>query len=134
MEKNQFISEYNYSIILPENWSEYESDEKNTNAFFDTTNWTGNLRITPLNYYIKNPKEYLEKNKIEKKAELFDWKNIQGIYFVDNSSNNEINYWFIIENNRLFICSFFIGQLNGKEEIEKELNKVEIILKTLKSN
>lgn len=134
MEKNQFISEYNYSIILPENWSEYESDEKNTNAFFDTTNWTGNLRITPLNYYIKNPKEYLEKNKIEKNAELFDWKHIQGIYFVDNSSNDEINYWFIIENNRLFICSFFIGQLNGKEEIEKELNKVEIILKTLKSN
>ncbi|TPG41712.1 DUF3805 domain-containing protein [Flavobacterium pectinovorum] len=39
-----FVSELGYTIVLPENWDEYE-DEKNTNAFFDITEWTGNLRI-----------------------------------------------------------------------------------------
>lgn len=30
--KQNFVSEFGYSIILPENWAEYD-DEKNTNAF-----------------------------------------------------------------------------------------------------
>ena len=132
--ENNFKSEYNYSIKLPENWSEYETDEKNTNAFFDTTKWTGNLRISPMNFDIKNQDEYLNKLLSEKEAEKFEWKNIKGIYFIENKNNEDINYWFLIQNNKLFICSFIIGHLNGKTEIENELNKVDNILKTLKTN
>jgi len=131
--ENNFNSEYNYSIKLPENWSEYEADEKNTNAFFDTTKWTGNLRITPINYEIKNPTEYLRKLQLEKEAEKINWINVTGIYYVENKNNEKINYWYLIQNNQLFICSFLIGQLEGKTEIENELNKVSNILKTLKT-
>ena len=88
----KFNSEYKYSINIPENWSEYETDEKNTNAFFDTTKWTGNLRITPMNYEIKNSKEILSEILIEKKGQNIDWKNISGISYVENLKNEEINY------------------------------------------
>ena len=50
MSGQTFNSEFGYSIILPYNWSEYElEDEKNTNGFFDTSEWTGNLRVKTLN-------------------------------------------------------------------------------------
>ena len=50
MSGQTFNSEFGYSIILPYNWSEYELvDEKNTNGFFDTSEWTGNLRVKTLN-------------------------------------------------------------------------------------
>ena len=78
MEHN-FNSEYNYSIKLPENWSEYETDENNTNAFFDTIKWTGNLRITVMNYKIENPNKFLSKILIEKEGGNINWKNCDGI-------------------------------------------------------
>lgn len=131
MEK--FNSEYNYSINIPENWSEYETDEKNTNAFFDTTKWTGNLRITPMNYEIKNSKEFLSDELTENNAQNIDWENIRGICYVEKQKNEEIYYWNLIENNKLYICSFTVGNLNGKSEIETELNKVAEILKSIKT-
>ncbi len=129
----KFNSEYNYSVNIPENWSEYETDEKNTNAFFDTTKWTGNLRITPMNYEVKNSKELLSEELAEHNAKNIDWKNIRGIYYVENQKNEEINYWYLIENNKLYMCSFTIGNLNSKSEIEIELNKVAEILKSIKT-
>ena len=132
MEHN-FNSEYNYSIKLPENWSEYETDENNTNAFFDTIKWTGNLRITLMNYNIENPDNFLNKILIEKEGENINWKNIRGIYYVETKNNEEMNYWYLIENNKFFICSFLVGNLKGKKEIENELIKVENTLKTLKT-
>ena len=132
--ENNFISEYNYSVKLPENWNEYETDEENTNAFFNTTKWTGNLRITPMNYEIKNQDEYLNKILTEKGAKKINWKNIEGIYYVENKNKEEINYWYLIQNKQLFICSFIIGHLNGKTEIENELDKIDNILKSIKTN
>jgi Domain of unknown function (DUF3805) len=129
----KFTSEYNFSINIPKNWSEYETEEKNTNAFFDTTQWTGNLRITPMNYEIKNEKEFLREILTEENGKNIDWKNIHGIYYVENTKNEEINYWYLIEKNKLYICSFTVGNLNGKTEKEMELNKVTEILKTIKT-
>lgn len=129
----KFNSEYNYSVNIPENWSEYETDEKNTNAFFDTTQWTGNLRITPMNYEIKNAKEFLRELLREENGQNIDWKNIRGVYYVENEKNEEINYWYLIENNKLYICSFTVGNLNGKNEIETELKKVTEILESIKT-
>ena len=133
LKMEKFTSEYNYSINIPENWSEYETDEKRTNAFFDTKKWTGNLRITPMNYDVKNSKEFLSEKLIENNAKNIDWKNIRGIYYVENEKNEEINYWYLIENNKLYICSFTVGNLNGKSEIETELNKVTEILKSIRT-
>jgi len=133
LKMKKFNSEYNYSVNIPENWSEYETDEKNTNAFFDTTKWTGNLRITPMNYEVKNSKEFLSEKLAENNAQNIDWKNIRGIYYVENQENEEINYWYLIENNKLYICSFTVGNLNAKSEIEIELNKVAEILKSIKT-
>lgn len=127
----KFNSEYNYSINIPANWSEYETDEKNTNAFFDTTRWTGNLRITPMNYEIKNAKEFLSEVLDEKNAQKIEWKNVIGISYVENANKEEINYWYLIENNKLYICSFAVGNLNGKTEKQLELKKVVEILKSI---
>ncbi|QIG88553.1 DUF3805 domain-containing protein [Chryseobacterium sp. POL2] len=131
--ENNFNSEYNYSLKLPENWNEYETEEKSTNAFFDTIKWTGNLRITLMNYNIDNPDNFLNKILIEKEGENINWKNIRGIYYVETKNNEEMNYWYLIENNKFFICSFLVGNLKGKKEIENELIKVENTLKTLKT-
>ena len=84
-----------------------------------------------MNYDMKNSTEYLNKMRTEKNAEKINWNNVEGIYFVENENNEEMNYWFLVKNNRLFICSFLIGHLEGKNEIQNELNKVENILKTL---
>ena len=129
----KFKSEYNFSINIPENWNEYETDEKNTNAFFDQTKWTGNLRITPLNFEIKNLKKTLDEVLTEKNAQKLKWENIRGISYVEKGENEQINYWYLIEKNKLYICSFTIGNLNGKSEIDAELKKVTEILKTIKT-
>jgi hypothetical protein len=127
-----FTSEYNYSITLPEGWSEYETDEKGTNAFFNAINWTGNLRITPLNYFIPEPKDYLSKIQIEKNAFTIKWSNIDGIYYKTKTVDEEIYSWYLIKDHQLFICSFTIGNLKKENQIESEVLIVEEILKTIK--
>ncbi|WP_333852205.1 DUF3805 domain-containing protein [Epilithonimonas sp.] len=125
-----FNSEYDYSINLPKSWAEYETDEKNTNAFFDRTKWSGNLRISPINIKINNLRDVM----IQRKVENIDWGNIRGIYYIENIKNEEIHYWYLKVNNKLYICSFTIGNIKGRKEIKNELAKVETILKSIKSN
>jgi hypothetical protein len=40
--------------------------------FFDTTQWTGNLRITPMNYEIKNAKGIFKRNIREENDQNMD--------------------------------------------------------------
>ncbi|MBN8567979.1 MAG: DUF3805 domain-containing protein [Flavobacteriales bacterium] len=135
MNSNIFESEYLYSVVLPNNWSEYElQDENNTNGFFDTTDWTGNLRITPLSVRVNNPKDFLKKEiKVETLREI-NWENIYGMHYSEESGNFFIYYWYLIEKQRIYICSFTINienKLSSKNI--NELEKIEKILKTLKS-
>jgi hypothetical protein len=81
----------------------------------------------------KNANEFLREILREENAQNIDWKNIRGIYYVRNAKNEEINYWYLIENNKLYICSFTVGNLNGKTEKEMELKKVTEILKSIKT-
>lgn len=129
----QYNSEYNYSMNLPENWSEYETDEKNTNAFFDTTKWTGNLRITPIDYKVKNTKEFYRETLAKNNGQDLNWNNIYGIHYFEIEKDQEIHYWYLIEKNKSYICSFTIGNLKEKYEVEEELKKVIEILKSIKS-
>jgi hypothetical protein len=132
----KFISEYNYSINLPRNWSEYELDEyeKNTNGFFNIKEWSGNLRITPLNIKIENYEQFINKEFTEKNIDRIKWNNIIGIFYSENSDDLYIYYWYLIEQNNIYICSFTINLKNkDNEKNKKELRIVEKILKSLKT-
>lgn len=44
-----------------------------------------------MNYDMKNSTEYLNRMRTEKNAEKINWKNVEGIYYVENKNNEEIN-------------------------------------------
>jgi len=135
MSGQTFNSEFGYSIILPDNWSEYElEDEKNTNGFFDSSGWTGNLRVTPLNIQIENPTEFIKRELTDTNIKEFTWDKIKAYFYSEASNDLWIYYWYLIENSKIYICSFTIDIENKEtEKNRKELPKVEEILKTLKT-
>ena len=133
--KNNFFSEHGFSIHLPLNWSEYEDDE-NTNAFFDTKEWTGNLRISVLKYYIDNPEQFLEKrlNELrEKNSEKTSFNNgTPCVRYFEKINNDIIYYWYLVIENKLFICSFVIeDEMFNTEKNKLELEKIEKILESI---
>lgn len=135
MSGQTFNSEFGYSIILPDNWSEYElEDEKNTNGFFDTSGWTGNLRVTPLNIKTENPIEFIRRQLTDKNTNEQNWDKIKAFSYSEASEDLWIYYWYLIENSKVYICSFTIDIDNKEtEKNQRELLKVEAILKTLKT-
>lgn len=130
-----FNSEFGYSIILPDNWSEYGlEDEKNTNGFFDTSGWTGNLRITPLNLKTDNPTEFIKQELTDTNIIELNWEKIEAFSYSEPSNDLWIYYWYLIENLKIYICSFTIDSDNTETvKNRRELIKVENILKTLKT-
>ncbi len=135
MSGQTFNSEFGYSIILPDNWSEYElEDEKNTNGFFDTSGWTGNLRVTPLNIKIVNPTDFIKSELKDNNTKEKKWDNIKAFSYSEASDDLWIYYWYLIENSKVYISSFAIDIDNKETEKNRsELLKVEAILKTLKT-
>ncbi|WP_029268851.1 DUF3805 domain-containing protein [Flavobacterium sp. KJJ] len=130
----EFISEFGYKIFLPENWAEYE-DEKNTNAFFDTIEWTGNLRISSIQIDQKKGDELLESEmkSFEGRAEKLKTQNgFNGIKYSDEDELNFITYWLLIVNDKMFICSFTINITEKETQKSKlELVKVNKIIDSL---
>jgi hypothetical protein len=135
MSVQTFNSEFGYSIILPDNWSEYElEDEKNTNGFFDTSGWTGNLRVTPLTIKIDNPIEFIKSELTDTNAKEQNWDKIKAFSYSEASDDLWVYYWYLIENSKVYICSFTIDiDHKETEKNRRELLKVEAILKTLKT-
>lgn len=135
MSKLRFNSEYDYSIILPDFWNEYElEDENNTNGFFNTIEWTGNLRITPLNIQVDKPFEFIKSELIEKNFKDINWETIKAFSYSEDSDDLCIYYWYLIENTKIYICSFTTDIKNKEsEKNRRELMKVEGILKSLKT-
>jgi len=135
MSGQTFNSEFGYSIILPDNWNEYElEDEKNTNGFFDTSGWTGNLRVTKLNIKIDNPTEFIKSELTDRNTKELNWDKTKAFSYSEASDDLWIYYWYLIENSKVYICSFTID-IDNKEtdKNRRELMKVEAILKTLKT-
>lgn len=130
-----FNSEFGYSIILPDDWIEYElEDEKNTNGFFDTSGWTGNLRVTPLNIKTDNPIEFIKQELTDTNSKEQNWIKIKVFSYSVGSDDLWIYYWYLIENSKVYICSFTIDiDYKETEKNHRELLKVETILKTLKT-
>lgn len=130
----KFTSSFGYTINLPENWAEYE-DEENTNAFFDTTNWTGNLRISILNTNKEITKNHLlnEEANENKEVILFKTKNgYDGKKYFEESTEDFIYYWILILENKLAICSFTIDLKNkNTPENKNEFIKVDRIINSI---
>ena len=112
---------------------EYENDEENTDAFFDTSKWTGNLRVTPFDYKIENAITYFSDKITEMNAVELKWKDYHGIKYVEKSLEETIYFWQLIKCERLYVCSFTIGNISGNE-IKQEIEKIEKTLKTIDKN
>ena len=41
-----------FSFTLPADWDEYDDEEEDTYAFFNSNSWTGNLRISPFRWML----------------------------------------------------------------------------------
>lgn len=137
MNGQRFFSEYGYSIVLPNDWVKYDlEDEENTNGFFDASGWTGNLRITPLKVQVKNSETFI-KNDILKNdfTELF-WNEMKCYHFSEPSNDLYVYYWYLIESNKIYVCSFTIEYDENKESFatKTEIKKIEEILKRLQTN
>jgi len=135
MRGQKFVSEYGYSIILPDNWNEYDlENEKNTNGFFDTSEWTGNLRVTCLNFQIDNPYDFIKNELAETDFTELAWDKIRGFHYSEASDDLYIYYWYLIENKKIYVCSFTIDVENKETDKNRnEFVKMEGILKTLKT-
>ena len=133
--KNQiFTSEFEYSIILPEKWAEYD-DDKNVNAFFDTENWTGNLRITVIDVDKNIDDNYIEKEyNNQKNAEKIITENgFTGFKYIEKSQDGLMYYWQLFHKNKMFICSFLLNPENEKNLNETEIEKVGKIINSIKA-
>lgn len=137
-----------YCIALPKDWDEYDDDEENTHAFFNSAykEWKGNLRITQfhrtdtIELGIDKPVEFLMSEFIEnegatrRKFDSFDWVHYKKDIIQDNEEF-VIYYWAIGAQNDLFICSFTVAKRQvGTRENGCELETVENILKSININ
>lgn len=129
-----FNSKFGYSIMLPEKWAEYEDDE-NVNAFFDTENWTGNLRITVIEVNKNIDDNYIEEEfKSRPKAKKIITQNsLTGLKYTEESQDGLMYYWQIFHENKLFICSFILNPENDNNLNKTEIEKVEKIIYSIKA-
>lgn len=120
--------------MLPEKWAEYEDDE-NVNAFFDTENWTGNLRITVIEVNKNIDDNYIEEEfKSRPKAKKIITQNsLTGLKYTEESQDGLMYYWQIFHENKLFICSFILNPENDNNLNKTEIEKVEKIIYSIKA-
>ena len=119
--------------MLPENWAEYEDDE-NLNAFFDTSNWTGNLRVSVIEVDKIIEENYIEDAfKSHSKAKKFITQNgLNGIEYSLKSEEGLMYYWQLFYNNKIIVCSFVLNPKNDIMLNEKEVEKVDGIVSSIK--
>ncbi|WP_281234770.1 DUF3805 domain-containing protein [Flavobacterium gelatinilyticum] len=131
----KFTSEFDYSIILPENWTEYE-DEENVDAFFDTTKWTGNFRISVVKINKKVDRKFIEDDfQSHDYAKKISTKNgLEGFKYSENSRGGKIYYWHLFKNAKVYICSFLINPENNATINEIEIEKVGKIINSIKTD
>jgi hypothetical protein len=123
-----------FSTKLPGNWSEYDDDE-GTYAFFNTIEWSGNLRITPVR---------LSSTKIDKTPTIITPDNnpnttviklgawIANFYSERSSDGCIIYYWVIGSTSIWFMCSFTINEeFFNTDRNTKELAVVEEVISNI---
>jgi hypothetical protein len=145
MKYTEFISEKGwYKMKLPLNWAEYEAEE-GTNAFFNTVKWTGNFRITPIQFDEEFNDESVNKFINEKSEEhkdnnpiLKQFGSFQSVSFKEKSyEDNEVcmvYFWYLRKIGHLYICSFTIeGSKDNSESNNVELEKINFVLNSIET-
>ncbi len=132
-----FTSEDNsFSLVLPENWSKYEDDD-NVSAFFNTEEWSGNLRITliPLEGKFDQVRNLIQSeindnpNAILTKIGQWD----AAFYSQEVSNDCLVYFWSIGIINNLVVCSLTIDKsMLASNKHTNELKIVEKILSSIK--
>jgi hypothetical protein len=144
MALRKFISEDNwFTMSLPDDWDEYDDGDEGTYAFFNSKNWTGNLRITPLRSSNVDRdmasdllKSGLEENEEAKQISLGELKAaFYKVYTIQEGEEFVNYYWYTGKRNTALICSFTINKKNeGTAENTRELQLVETIIAGIQIN
>jgi hypothetical protein len=139
----QFVSpDERLLLMLPELWEQYDDGDENTYAFFDTQQWSGNLRITPF-YWPETgddgrdrAQEFVDdefndnENAIRLKIGGFDGAHYKkGIQ--QDGDDLVVYYWTFGHKDNLFICSFTIDQ--SQEDNLESREALSIVSKILGS-
>ena len=129
-----------YSWTLPSNWEQYE--EEGSYAFFNTTSWTGNLRITPMvlqersGVQKSNVSRYIEDEISENKhAVKIDLGEYECAFYKSGTRDDDciIYYWITGKENTLFACTFTIDKEQElSEENEMELNVIRQVIASIR--
>ena len=122
-------------MTLPDDWDEYHDNEDGTHAFFNSSNWTGNFRITTIQWtqVVNSTKESAARfiaeqincNKGATKVTLggLDCAHYRK-YLKQDDYFSVIYFWLTVKKNSLFICSFTID----KSREDTKVNRAELIL------
>lgn len=104
-----------FNLILPVDWTDYD-DGDDSDAFFNESNWSGNLRVTFLNLSENDASEIISNELLKnEKAIAIVLDRYQGVHYKEVGGidlESLIYYWIIGQSNELFICSFTIDKIN----------------------
>ena len=133
-----------YTWKIPSHWAEYDDGEDGTFAFFNTSKWTGNLRITPVHIgnSTESPSDKLkrlideevEDNQGASKINVggYDCAHYKNI---NTTSEQLVFYWTTGKHNTLLICSFTIDtDEESSSQTEYELETVRQIISSIEIN
>lgn len=134
-----FLSPDNwYSLEIPSNWAEYD-DEDNVSAFFNSEEWTGNLRITafrwPVDVEVDKAFEYIASELDENPGAIrIKLGEMEAAFYTKEAANDcIIYYWVTGKGINLFLCSFTIDKSSFNTiRNEEELTVIETMLSSLK--
>jgi hypothetical protein len=124
-----------FSLTLPDDWDEYDDgDDKGTFVFFNSKNYSGNLRISPFHW--ENAKSNENKASEFIDEELNEKKDAMKIKLgkfdcVHYKKELVIYHWCIGENSDIYICSFTIDKL--REQTDQHKTELEIVQDIIKS-
>ena len=126
---------------IPSHWAEYDDDE-GTFAFFNTREWTGNLRITPLT--VKNAGENTINRyvKDELNSNAGATSKTLGLYpcayYVKLVERDEetlfSHYWITGQADTVFICSFTTDRTETDPNLGNEIEVVENIIESIQGH
>ena len=141
MKENNFISASGwFSLALPKDWVEYESEEEGTYAFFNSKSWTGNLRITPLrssnsedNMALSVSRSTLKEHQGAREMQLGELMAVSYKTYTKDAEQLVMYFWMAGKMNYVFTCSFTIDKaIDGSRKNNKELKLVEGIISSIR--
>jgi hypothetical protein len=141
MRSIQFISlDKWFSMTLPQDWAEYDSEEEGTYAFFNSRQWTGNLRVTAIRS--ANAESTMGERLLNTtfQEKLFAKRKVLGelqcVSFFEETFGDEstlIYYWYMGKGAIILLCSFTINaSILGSRSLISEVDLVEQTLASIK--